>query len=126
TTLYSTIRVCKLLLRRRVDVIHPVHFLWLLYDRDVEIHDDRFLTAAHEHARERLIVVRVDLLVRNVWRHVDEVAGAGFRDELELIAPAHPRLSADDVDHAFHRAVMVRAGFRLRMDHHGAGPQLFG
>ena len=31
----------------------------------------------------------------------------------------------NDVDHAFDRAVMVRAGLGLGMDDHGAGPQLF-
>ena len=58
---------------------------------DVEVHDDRLLAAAHQHARQRLVVARVDLLVRHVRRHVDEVARARFGDELELVAPAHAR-----------------------------------
>ena len=40
--------------RRRVDVVHPVHFLGLLDHRDVEVHDHRLLAAAAEHARQRL------------------------------------------------------------------------
>src|SRR4029079_11308356 len=71
-------------------------------------------------------VACVDLLVRNVRRHVDEIAGAGLGGELEPVAPSHPRAAADDVDDALDRSVMMRAGLRLRMDDHRAGPQLLG
>ena len=52
--------------------------------------------------------------------------GPGLGDELELVAPAHPRSAAHDVDHAFDRAVVMRAGLGLRMDHDRAGPELLG
>jgi hypothetical protein len=52
----------------------PSALFGLFDDRNVEVDDHRLLAAAHKHARERLVVVRVDLLVRNVRRHVDEVA----------------------------------------------------
>jgi len=32
--------------RRRVDVVHPMHFFWLLNRRNIQIHDYRLLTAA--------------------------------------------------------------------------------
>jgi len=51
----------------------------------VEVHDDRLLAAAHENARQRLVVAGVDLLVRDERRHVDEVAGAGFGGEFEPV-----------------------------------------
>ena len=70
----------------------------------VEVHDDRLLAAAHEHARQRLAGVGVDLLVGHVGRHEDEVAGAGLGDELQPLAPAHPRAPGDDVDDALDRA----------------------
>src|SRR6202165_1818685 len=64
--------------------------------------------------------------MREVGRGGDEVAGAGFGDELELVAPAHARLAADDVDHALDRAVMMGAGLGLGMDDDRAGPESFG
>src|SRR3954462_14046604 len=73
-----------LFVRGRVDVVDPVHFFRSLDHRDVEIHHHRLLTAAAEHARERLAVARVDLLVWHIRRHVDEIARAGLGDELEL------------------------------------------
>ena len=63
--------------------------------------------------------------MRHVRRHVDEIAGAGFGNKLQLVAPAHARLAADHINHAFHRAVMMRAGLGLGMNHHGSRPQFF-
>ena len=68
----------------------------------------------------------VDLLVRHVGRHVDEVARPGLGDELQRLAPAHARPALDDVDHAFQRAVVVGAGLGVGVDVHRAGPQLVG
>src|SRR5258706_1390839 len=113
-----------LLLRRRVDVVHPVHFLGFLDHRDVEVDHHRLLAAAAEHAGKRLAVARVDLLVRHVRWHVDEVARAGLGDELELVAPAHARLALHYIDDALYRAMVVRTGLGLRVDHHRAGPEL--
>src|SRR5437867_11284572 len=96
-------------LRRRMDVVHPVHALRIRLDRGyVEIDHHRLLAAAHEDARQRLVVAGVDLLVWNVWRHVDKIARARLGDELEAIAPAHASLAADDIDHGLDRPVVVR------------------
>src|SRR3989454_10252584 len=64
--------------------------------------------------------------MRDERRDVDEVAGAGFGDELELVAPAHARLAADYIDDALDRAVMVGAGLGLGVDDDGAGPEFLG
>src|SRR6267143_3554028 len=64
--------------------------------------------------------------MRDEGRDVDEVAGAGFGDEFELVAPAHTRLAAHYVDHALDRAVMMRAGLGLGVDDDGAGPEFLG
>src|SRR5207249_8184559 len=53
-----------------------------------------------------------------------EVARTRFGDELEPVAPAHARASADHVDHALDRAVMVCAGLRPGMDDNRPGPEL--
>ena len=50
--------------------------------------------------------------------------GAGLGDEFEMLAPAHARLAAHHVDHAFERAVMMRAGLGVGVDVDGAGPDL--
>ena len=62
--------------------------------------------------------------MRHEGRHVDEVARAGLRGEFEPLAPAHAGAALHDVDHALERAVVMRARLRIRMDVHGARPQL--
>src|SRR5436190_3207177 len=64
--------------------------------------------------------------MRDEGRDVDEVAGAGFGHEFELVAPAHARLAAHHVDHALDRAVVVGAGLCLGVDDDGAGPEFLG
>src|SRR5581483_2251099 len=108
-----------------MDVVHPAHFFRLFGSGDVEVHHHRLLAAAAEHAGQRLGVGGVDLLVGNVRRDVDEVAGACFGDEFEPLAPAHARRSAHYVNHAFHRTVVMRPGLGPGMDHYRPGPELF-
>jgi hypothetical protein len=63
-------------------------------------------------------------LMRHERRHVDEITRASLRDVLQAFAPSHPRAAADDIDDAFQVAMMMRAGFRVGMNRHGAGPEL--
>ena len=64
--------------------------------------------------------------MRHERRHIDEIAGFGFGDKFELIAPAHAGPPADDVDDAFQFAVVVGAGFGIGLDLDGAGPEFIG
>src|SRR2546428_13734535 len=64
--------------------------------------------------------------MRDEGRDVDEVAGAGFGHEFELVAPAHAGLAANDVDHALDWAMMMSAGLSLGVDDDGAGPEFLG
>src|SRR5436309_5235287 len=64
--------------------------------------------------------------MRDVGRDVDEVAGAGFGHEFELVAPAHARFAAHHVDHALDWAMMMSAGLGLGVDDDGAGPEFLG
>src|SRR2546428_2990210 len=64
--------------------------------------------------------------MRDEGRDVDEVARAGLGHELELVAPAHAGLAANDVDYALDRAVVMRAGLGLGVDDDGAGPEFLG
>ncbi len=47
--------------------------LGILDGLDVQVDDDRFLTAPNKDSRQFLIRTRVDLLMRHIWWHVDEV-----------------------------------------------------
>ena len=102
--------------------IDPQHRLRLFHRLDVEIDRDRLAVAAHQHAFQHLVAAGVDFLVRHVGRHEDEIAGAGLGGELQLLAPAHPRLALHDIDDAFEMAVMMRAGLGVGPDGHGARP----
>ena len=60
-----------------MNVVNPLYLFRVRLDiRQVEIDDHRLLAAAHQHARQRLVVARIDFLVRDEWRHVNEVTGA--------------------------------------------------
>src|SRR5215468_8606989 len=66
-----------------MDRVDPGH-LFRLFDRlDVEIDHHGLVVAAHQHAFERLVRAGIDLLVRHVWRHEDEITRAGLGGELE-------------------------------------------
>ena len=110
-----------------VQVVDPAHLLRLGLDvGQVEVHDDRLLAAAHEHAGQRLVSTALISWCGHVRRHEDEVAGTGLGDELQPLAPAHPRAPLTDVDDALDRAVVMRAGLRVGMDDDGPRPQLLG
>src|SRR5690242_20343322 len=113
-----------LLVRMAMHGIDPEHRLRLLDRLDIEIDGHRLSVGAHQHAFQDLVRTGIDLLVRHIGRHEDEVAGAGFRGELQLLAPAHPRLALHDIDDAFQMAMMMRAGLGVGPDRDGAGPEL--
>src|SRR5665213_612119 len=107
---------------RLMDRIDPSDVLRLFHRLDVEIDHHRLVVGTHQHAFQHFVGAGVDFLVRHVRRHVDKVSGSGLGDEFEIVAPAHARLAAQHIDHAFERAVVVRAGFGVGMNVHGAGP----
>src|ERR1700720_437098 len=61
-----------------------------------------------------------------IGRDVDEVSGAGFVDEFELVAPAEAGAALDDVNDGFEVSVMVGAGFGVGVDYDGPGPEFLG
>src|ERR1700730_1496487 len=90
---------------------------------DVQVDDDRFLAAAHDDGFDRLVFPGVELLMGHVRRDVDEVTGTGFVYELEAVSPAKAGAAANDVDHGFKFAVMVRAGLGVGVHNDGPGPE---
>jgi hypothetical protein len=58
-----------------MNVVYPPHLFRIHLDvGQIEIDNHWLLAAAYVDARQRLIVARIDLLARNVWRHVNEIA----------------------------------------------------
>jgi len=103
--------------------IDPQHGLRLFDRLDVEIDRHRLAVRAHQHTFQHFVATRIDLLMRHVRRHIDEIAGTGLRGELQMLAPAHPRLALHHIDDALEVAVMMRAGLGVGPDRHRAGPQ---
>ena len=59
---------------------------------------------------------RIDLLMRNEGRHIDEVPGPGVRLILQPVTPTHPDMATDHIDDGLLLAVMVGSGRRMRGD----------
>lgn len=74
---------------------------------NIQIHDDRLLAAAHDDCLDRLVFARVQFLMRNVGRNVDEISRAGFIDKLQIISPAKAGAAAYHVDDGFEFSVMM-------------------
>src|SRR5439155_24270325 len=81
----------------------------------LEIDDDRVVTVAHDDPL-RGLVGRIDLLVRNEGRHIDEVPGPGVRLKFQAVTPTHPDMATDHIDDGLLLAVMVGSGRRMRSD----------
>src|SRR5207244_8097484 len=78
----------------------------------LEIDDDRVVTVAHDDPL-RCLVGRIDLLMRNEGRHIDEVPGAGVRLIFQAVTPPHPDMATDHIDDGLLLAVMVGSGRRI-------------
>jgi hypothetical protein len=106
-----------------MDGIDPINLLWILDRINIrDVDDDSLIVGADEDTLKNIVGVSVDFLMRHIGRHKDEIAWTGFRDEFQPLAPAHPRLAADDEDHAFECAMMMHACLGVRLDRHGSGP----
>src|SRR5262249_61874536 len=99
--------------------VDPVHGLGFFDGGDVEVDSDRFVVASDQHTLKAFATTCVDLLVRNEWRDVDEIAGTGLGDELEPFSPAHPGPAFHDINHALEVTVMVCSGFGVWLDRDG-------
>jgi hypothetical protein len=98
----------------------------LIRFRNVEIHHDGFLSAAHHDSFDRLISPRIHLLVRHVWRDVNKIARPGFFREFQMVSPPEESMPSHDVEHRFDFPVVVSAGAGCGLDHDGSRPELVG
>src|SRR5712671_6296858 len=106
-----------------VQIVYPAHEFRNLYGRDVEIDNEALLPASCQHAVKLSIFARVDLLMRDVGRDVDEIPRRGLRDEFQAVAPTHAGKAADYVDHTLQIPVVMRSRLGGGLDGDGAGPQ---
>ena len=60
--------------------------------------------------------------MRHIGWNKDEIPDPRFRGELQMLAPAHPRLALHYIDDALEMAVMMRPGLGVGFDGHGARP----
>jgi hypothetical protein len=75
---------------------------------DIQVHHDRFLSAADHHGFHRLIGTRIHLLMWHERRHIDEIAGSRFGDVFEMVAPTEASAAPDNVQYRFEFAMVMR------------------
>src|ERR1700733_466317 len=100
-------------------------FRGVLGARNIQVDDDRLLPAAHDHRLPRLVLSRIQLLMRHIRRDVYKISRARFIDELQIISPAKTRATAHYIDHGFELTMMMRAGLGIGMHNHGSRPKFF-
>jgi hypothetical protein len=89
----------------------------------IKIHDHWLLAVPHDYGFARIIWISINLLMRHIWGNVNEISGAGFVNEFQLIAPAHPHSPFQHVQDGFQFSMMVGTRPRIGLDEHGPGPQ---
>jgi len=104
----------------RIDPLDSFRHLNRLNIRQID--RNRLVVTPDQYTLQRLIFISIDLLMRHIRRHKDEIAWPSFSSEFQLLAPTHASLALDDVDHGFQVAMVVGASFGVRMDVHRAGP----
>lgn len=107
---------------RRINPLDTLRILDGHYIR--QVHRNGLPVASHQHTLQLLVLFGIDLLVRHVWRNVDEIPGPGFRNELEVLTPPQPRLALDNVDDTLEVTVVVGSRFGVGVDLDRAGPQM--
>src|SRR5206468_4913584 len=85
-------------LRMGVNWVNPVHLFRRLYRLNIQIDYYWLLTASRDNTAKLLIFTRIDLLMRHERWNIDKVARSCFRNELELLPPAHPCPAPDYVN----------------------------
>ena len=90
----------------------------------IQVDHNRILSVPDDYRFADLIWAGIDFLMRYVRRNVNEIARASFPTHFELIAPSHSNCASYHVQHRLQFAVVMRSGFGIGLNNHGAGPQL--
>src|ERR1700678_1431950 len=107
-----------------MQVVDPSDELRRLHSLDLQVEYQTLLAATRQHALQLQFRAWIDLLMRNVGRHVDKIPRGGLGFEFQTLAPAQPGNSVEHVNHSLQVAVVMGAGFRLCVNCEGAGPEL--
>jgi hypothetical protein len=94
--------------------------------RDIQIDDYRLLAAPDDNRFNGFIGAGIQFLMWNVRRHVNEIAGAGFFGEFEMVTPAEEGVAFHDVQDRLDFAVVVGCGTGGGFDDHGPSPEFIG
>jgi len=107
---------------RRVRWVHPKDGFGPLGRFDVEIDRHRLSVTATQHALEHFMLAGIDFLVWDVRRYVNKVTRTRLGNEFQLIAPAHPGATSNDINDALQRPMMMSASLGVGVDMNRAGP----
>src|SRR5206468_3869741 len=94
-----------------------------LYRLNIQIDYYWLLTASRDNTAKLLIFTRIDLLMRHERWNIDKVARSCFRNEFEMLPPAHPCPTPHYVNDTLQFAMMVGACLGVGFDREGACPQ---
>jgi len=70
-----------------MQVVDPSDQLRRLHALDLEVEYQTLLAATRQHALQLQIGTRIDLLMRNVGRHVDKIPGSRLGFEFQTLTP---------------------------------------
>jgi hypothetical protein len=107
-----------------MQIVDPPDHLGRLDTLDIHVVYETTLTATRQHALQLEVGARIDLLVRHVRRHIDEITWGGLGFEFETLAPAQSGNPVENVDHGLQVTVVMGTGLRLRINSESAGPEL--
>ena len=107
-----------------MDIVDPRCLLRRFHWLYIEVNNDGLLIITHHDAGQRFVSARINLLMGNKRRYIDEVSRPSFGYVFEALSPPHPRMTTDYVDHALQFSVVMRTSFGVRVDRDGARSQL--
>src|SRR5437867_5309852 len=108
----------------RVSGVNPIDLFRRLSGFEIQIDDDRLLTAPDHHAAENLSRARIDLLMGNERGNVNEIARASLGDKLQVLTPSNAPPAANHIENAFQFSMVVSTRFGSGLDGDRAHPQL--
>jgi hypothetical protein len=106
--------------------VDPRDGIGLLHGFNIEVDDDCFLVATHDHAFQRLLRQSIYFLMRHVGRNINKVSRPSLGGVFQMFAPPHAGAPAYDVNDALERSMMVRSGSGIRIDSDRPGPDFLG
>src|SRR5438093_12220041 len=107
-----------------VSRVNPIDLFRRLSGFEIQIDDDRLLTAPDHHAAENISRARIDLLMGNERGNVNEIARASLGDKLQVLTPSTAPPAANHIENAFQFSMVVSTRFGSGLDGDRAHRQL--